>query len=305
MAKAHKWFKYNIEPSPTGVRPLFIWAGGKSKMWFHYKEIISQFQFDNYCEPFFGGGATLLKVLEENQHLKKRIVINDINDDIIRIYKSIQSDVDAFVQEMDRIESEYIPLNKEERSTFYFDFRKEHAFDYKKWEDTPTIEASHLYFLMKTGFNGIWQVNKNTGGRYGTPAGLLDQKKHVYDKKNVFAWNRLLQNVEIYSEDWKTCVDRIKEDNTFFFFDPPYRGGFADYDEGFDDDKQIELVKWCNNLQNSHTFFCNRDLGDGFFEKHRGELKMKKLHVTYTAGRKKKTDSGFEAMPATEILLYK
>ena len=158
---------------------------------------------------------------------------------------------------------------------------------------------------MKTGFNGLWQVNINTNGRYGTSAGLLNQRYIVYDRDNVFAWNRLLQNVEIYSEDWKTCVSRIKEDKTFFFFDPPYRGGFTDYDEKFDDSKQIELVKWCDNLQNSIAFFCNRDLEDGFFEKHRGGLKMKTFPVTYTAGRRSKTEDRFEAVPATEILLYK
>lgn len=296
------FFTCTIDPMPK-ASPLFMWAGGKSKMWDHYKNILAEFQFENYCEPFFGGGAMLLKVLIDRR--PKRIVINDINQSIMRIYKSIQSDVDTFTQVMDKLQNRYMPLNKQERWDFYSDLRDEHAFDYEKWKDTPTVEYAHLYFLMKTSFNGIWRSNRNA--RFGTPAGLLNQTDAVYDKKNVFAWNRILQNVEIYSEDWKTCVNRVNEDNTFFFFDPPYRGGDCDtlYGDAFDDDKQIELVKWCNDLQNSHVFFSNRDLDDGFFEKIQGSLKMKKFPIIYTVGQKEKTDDGYKAMPATEILLYK
>ena len=42
------------------VKPLFIWAGGKSKMMKHYAPLFpSRFDTDikSYSEPFFGGGA--------------------------------------------------------------------------------------------------------------------------------------------------------------------------------------------------------------------------------------------------------
>ena len=296
-----EWFEIENE-NYYSIRPLFIWAGGKSKMWKYYEPILKYVDFDNYCEPFFGGGAMLLKVLQLRPNLK-RIVINDINDGIVRIYKSIKHDVDNFIEEIDRLESSYISLDYDGRKKLYFDVRKEHAYDYKKWDET--IEAAHLYFLMKTGFNGIWQINKNTNNRYGTPNGLLNHKTNIYDKQNVKMWHDMLQRVVIYSEDWKVNVNRIKENNAFFFFDPPYRGGFADYNEVFSDENQVELVKWCNDLQNSKSFFCNREWNDGFFEKHKGDLQMKKFPVTYTVGRRKKTKNGFKAMPATEILLYK
>jgi len=304
------------------IRPLFIWAGGKNKMLKHYIPLMANLEFENYCEPFFGGGAMLLRVLVKNPNLK-RIVINDINDGIIRIYNSIKNDVNTFIHEMDRLEGEYIRLNKEERKKLYFEIRYEHAFDYEKWRETPSIEAAHLYFLMKTGFNGIWQVNQNTNGRFGTPSGLLNQVVNIYDKNNVMMWSEILQeNVEIYSEDWRDCVNRVEDNNTFFFLDPPYRGGFTKYGQDFDDDKQIEVVAFCKRLKNSKVFLCNRDEDDGFFEKYKGSLNLKRFEVIYTAGRRKKTErkeneyvkldksDGYDESPsydaklAKEILLY-
>ena len=303
----NKWFEYE-RMGFDKIKPLFMWAGGKNKVIKYYRDTDSliDVHYKNYCEPFFGGGAMLLEVLKKT-FISDRIVINDINDGIIRIYKAIKYDVDNFIQEMNKLESIYILLDYDARKKLYFDIRKEHAWEYEKWEDEPTIEAVHLYFLMKTGFNGIWQVNKNTNGRFGTPAGLLTQSKRVYDESNILLWSTMLneRDIEIYCEDWRNCVERVEDDNTFFFLDPPYRGGFTKYGEDFGDDKQIELVDFCKSLKKSTVFLCNRDLGDGFFEERKDDLKIRKFNITYTAGRRKKTKNGFEAMPAKEILLYK
>lgn len=303
----NKWFDYE-RTGIDKIKPLFIWAGGKNKVIKEYRNTDSliNYQYKNYCEPFFGGGAMLLEVLKKT-FISGRIVINDINDGIIRIYKSIKYDVDNFIQEVDGLESIYIPLDYDGRKKLYFDVRYEHAYDYKKWEDKSTTEAAYLYFLMKTGFNGIWQVNKNTNGRFGTPAGLLTQSKRVYDKNNVLMWSKILNDkkIEIYCEDWMNCVHRVEDDNTFFFLDPPYRGGFTKYDSGFNDENQIELLDFCKSVKNSTVFLCNRDLDDGFFDERKGNLKIRKFNITYTAGRRKKTENGFEAKPAIEVLLYK
>ncbi len=60
---------------------------------------------------------------------------------------------------------------------------------------------------MKTGFNGIFQINQNTNGRYGTPSGLLNQKKEVYNRDVIKWWHDVLQKTDIFSCDWKEVVD--------------------------------------------------------------------------------------------------
>ena len=164
------------------MKPLFIWAGGKNKMLKHYLPIMPK-QVDTYVEPFFGGGAMFCHIVQNYQ--PKKLVINDVNADIVRIYNSIKNDLPEFLVKLDSYCNIYLPMNKEDRKKYYFEVRHEHAYDFDKW--TEAEEAATLYFLMKTGFNGIFQINKNTNGRYGTPAGLLNQVDKVYELDVVFS----------------------------------------------------------------------------------------------------------------------
>jgi len=280
-------------------KPLFIWAGGKNKMLKHYLPIMPK-QVDTYVEPFFGGGAMFCHIVQN--YSPKKLVINDVNADIVRIYNSIKNDLPEFLVKLDSYCSVYLPMNKEDRKKYYFEVRHEHAYDYDKWSEAE--EAATLYFLMKTGFNGIFQINKNTNGRYGTPAGLLNQTDKVYEIDVVNWWNKALQNTEIMSGDWKECLKQVPdEDNTFVFLDPPYRDSFTSYGQTFGDEEQEKLIKYVRSRKLSTAFLCNRDAEDGWFEERLGKLIMDKFPVTYTAGRRKQTEEGFEAKQATEVLI--
>ncbi len=280
-------------------KPLFIWAGGKNKMLKHYLPIMPK-QVDTYVEPFFGGGAMFCHIVQN--YSPKKLVINDVNADIVRIYNSIKNDLPEFLVKLDSYCSVYLPMNKEDRKKYYFEVRHEHAYDFDKWSEAE--EAATLYFLMKTGFNGIFQINKNTNGRYGTPAGLLNQTDKVYELDVVNWWNQALQNTEVMSGDWKECLKQVPdEDNTFVFLDPPYRDSFTSYGQTFGDEEQEKLIKYVRSRKLSTAFLCNRDAEDGWFEERLGKLIMDKFPVTYTAGRRKQTDEGFEAKQATEVLI--
>lgn len=280
-------------------KPLFIWAGGKNKMLKHYLPIMPK-QVDTYVEPFFGGGAMFCHIVQNYQ--PKKLVINDVNADIVRIYNSIKNNLPEFLFKLDSYCNVYLPMNKEDRKKYYFEVRHEHAYDYDKWSEAE--EAATLYFLMKTGFNGIFQINNNTNRRYGTPAGLLNQKDKVYELDVVNWWNQALQNSEVMSGDWKECLKQVPdEDNTFVFLDPPYRDSFTSYGQTFGDDEQEKLIKYVRSRKLSTAFLCNRDAEDGWFEERLGKLIMDKFPVTYTAGRRKQTEEGFEAKQATEVLI--
>jgi len=280
-------------------KPLFIWAGGKNKMLKHYLPIMPK-QVDTYVEPFFGGGAMFCHIVQNYQ--PKKLVINDVNADIVLIYNSIKNNLPEFLVKLDSYCNVYLPMNKEDRKKYYFEVRHEHAYDYDKWSEAE--EAATLYFLMKTGFNGIFQINNNTNRRYGTPAGLLNQKDKVYELDVVKWWNQALQNSEVMSGDWKECLKQVPdEDNTFVFLDPPYRDSFTSYGQTFGDDEQEKLIKYVRSRKLSTAFLCNRDAEDGWFEERLGKLIMDKFPVTYTAGRRKQTEEGFEAKQATEVLI--
>ena len=277
------------------MKPLFIWAGGKTKVLKHYAPFMPS-SFETYYEPFFGGGAMFVHVM--NTYRPKNVVVNDINSDVINIYRAIKTDLNNFQQRLDYLESLYLPLDKEDRKKFYFDIRHLHAWEYEKW--SKTCEVATLYFLMKTGFNGIYQLNKNTNGRYGTPAGLLNQTDKIYDRDVLKWWNDALQNVEIKSGDWKDSV--TDDPNGFFFFDPPYRDSFADYGNGFGDDALESLLDFAD--KQNLVFVANR-ADDDWFENQSRSMRVHYFDITYTAGRRKKINGTFTAKKAREILLYK
>ncbi len=281
------------------MKPLFMWAGGKTKMIKKYKEYLPE-TFDSYCEPFFGGGAMFVWAYKKNP--QAYYFLNDSNTSIINIYYAIKHHMYRFIERMEFLSEEYLPLSKEDRKKMYYELRQEHAYDYEKWD--KTTEAATLYFLMKTGFNGIWQINKNTNNRYGTPAGLLNQKDKVYDKKNVVEWNRALQKCVLTNLDFSLTLPFV-DDGAFVFLDPPYRGSFTNYGTQSDDEFQASVAKHLDNCKKkgAYTLLSNRHIGDNFFLDKKGENEIVYFDVTYTAGRRKKTKEGYEAKKAVEILL--
>tara|TARA_Y100000592_G_scaffold55707_1_gene87611 strand:- start:675 stop:1535 length:861 start_codon:yes stop_codon:yes gene_type:complete len=282
------------------MKPLFMWAGGKNKMLKKYAKHLPT-SVEHYVEPFLGGGAMFIWAYKLNPEAE--FVLNDYNESVMAVYRAIKNDINPFIKRMDELQEKYMPLDKAARKKFYYDLREEHAFDYKKW--TRTEEAASLYFLMKTGFNGIWQINKNTGGRFGTPSGLLNQKTKVYDKDNVLAWHKALQRCKLMSGDYKETFPEVKS-NSYVFLDPPYRGSFTQYGVDFDDKMQNGVIKYLNDSTalGAYALMSNRDVGDGFFEARVGKNDIVYFDVTYTAGRRKKeADGSHSAKKAREILM--
>ena len=282
------------------MKPLFMWAGGKTRMIKKYTEYLPD-TFDHYVEPFVGAGAMFVWAYQKNP--EATFVLNDSNESIMRIYAAVRDDVDAFMLRVEELSDYYLPLDKAERKKFYYALRHEHAYEYDKWSDTG--EAATLYFLMKTGFNGIWQINQNTNGRFGTPCGLLNQKDKVYDRDNVMEWHTALQSCTLLAGDFGDTLTYVHR-GSYVFLDPPYRGSFTQYGVDFDDEVQQRVVDFLNDSKElgAYTLMSNRDVGDGFFEDRQDSNHLVKLDTTYTAGRRKKHDDGtFTAKKAVEILM--
>jgi len=338
------------------MKPLFMWAGGKTKLLEEFSPYLPD-SFSNYVEPFFGGGAMFTWAYEKNPDAS--YVINDLNHHIMGIYSSIRDDVDNFLDIVDSLEAEYLALapptykdvkkvngknkttwlphpegkpDKElekeykigrnqydwaklheirpTRRTFYFKTRAEYQKNLKEWD--LTTKSAYLYFLMKTGFNGVWQAKSDKKAKtdeniFNTPCGLMRQTDSIYGKKGkelVQEWSKALQNVEILSGDFTETLEHCSG-STFVYLDPPYRGGFADYNTQKDDEFQERVVEYFNNARDkgAYCLLSNRDLGDGFFEDRKGQNEIVRFDVTYTVGRKKKVENGHEATKATEILM--
>jgi DNA adenine methylase len=298
------------------MKPLYMWAGGKNKMIPKYQETpgIPLSGYDTYVEPFFGGGAMMIHIYENNPTVKK-FILNDINPEIVGLYRAIRDNVDEFIRECDSYCTHYLSLNKADRKKYFYDIRTQYITEsvYQTW--SATKESATLYFLMKTAFNGIWQSTKQAKGRFCTPCGLLNQKTSVYDVDNVREWNKFLQKVSIHSGEWKHCLGSNIEGRALFFFDPPYRDSFTQYGTDFGDEKHLELIDFCKKADSEQhlVMYCNRDAGDTFYTDNQGQLEISYYDIKYTAGRRATQTVSTEgaedttvktAKAAKEVLLY-
>ncbi len=271
------------------MKPLFMYAGGKTKLLKHYRPIFENLpDSGTYVEPFFGGGA-VFSVLGAH----KRSFVNDVNTELMGIYEAVRDNPDVFIAECTRGAQRV--LRSKDRKATYYEMRSEY------WE-SPTPEK--LYVLMRCSFNGVWQTCRDSHGLFGTPAGLLTQSRpdQIVDSALIHEWSALLGNAVITSTDFENVP---VPDGSVVYLDPPYRGSFTTYGKKFGDDEQMRVVEWAKKMSMTSTvLFANRDNWDNFFENLLGDVDadFHYFDVVYTAGRRKQVDGGYEALPAREFL---
>lgn len=272
------------------VKPFLKWAGGKGQL---IKEIEKYYPFENdritkYAEPFVGGGAVLFDIL--SKYNLDEIYISDINAELINTYLIIQGYIDDIIELLSIYQNRYVPLEKEERKTYYSDKRNRFNELKVNGNETENIEkAALMIFLNKTCFNGLYRVNRK--GLFNVPMGAY-KNPLICDEKNLRNVSEKLQKVRIVCADYRKSADFIDE-HTFVYFDPPYRpltetAGFTAYTENlFDDKAQIELAEFVEQINKkgakvvvSNSDPKNSNTDDDFFDNIYSSHKIKRVEAT-------------------------
>ena len=260
------------------VKPFVKWAGGKGslipQLTNFYPYQLKDGIITKYVEPFVGGGAVLIDILQKYE--VKEAYAFDINIDLINCYNVIKNDVNELITKLKQMESEFLNLDSDDREKYFYDVRKEYN-SYKISEkELSTKRAAEFIFLNRTCFNGLYRVNRK--GEFNVPFGKYKNPK-ICDSNNLANLSCLLQKVVFKYGDYKKsseCVDNT----TFVYFDPPYRplsisSGFTSYTkEDFNDENQKELASYYRELDNkdaklmlSNSNPKNTNKEDDFFEK--------------------------------------
>lgn len=280
--------RYN-NSNEKSARPFLKWAGGKGQL---LKEIEQYYPFNSnitkYAEPFVGGGAVLFDILSKFDI--EEVYISDINAELMNSYSIVKYNIDELIYTLKTYQAEYIPLDTEERKSYYIE--KRHRFNYLKVNGNEAVnieKAALMIFLNKTCFNGLYRVNKK--GLFNVPMGAY-KNPMICDEKNLREVSAKLQNVRIVCGDYRESAEFIDE-HTFVYFDPPYRpltdtAGFTAYTENlFNDEEQIELARFVDEMNRkgakivvSNSDPKNLNTEDDFFENIYNAHKIKRVEAT-------------------------
>lgn len=216
------------------------WAGGKRQLLPQIKERMPE-KYNNYYEPFVGGGAVTFELLPANA------LINDINKALINAYKQICNVPEAFLEAVTRLDTEMGNRTEILGKEYYYSLR-EHYND-KLMKAEYDVELAALFvFLNKHCFNGLYRVNGK--GLFNVP--YNNNRRASVDENVIKNISEYLQGITITAGDFeKACADAQKGD--FIFLDSPYAPlnptSFESYTkEGFDIESHRRLAKLYEEL---------------------------------------------------------
>lgn len=195
----------DVEP----VNPIAPYIGGKSKLAKTIISIIDTVPHITYAEPFVGMGGIFFR----RSKRPKSEVINDINQDLITLFRVIQRFYPYFKNELRfRLASraEFERLTAQQPDTL-LDLER----------------AARFLYLQRLGFGGK-VAGRNFGVCYEKPSRFNVSQLIPY----LEDLNERLQSVLIECKPYYEFIPQFDRDGTLFFLDPPYWNSENYYGKG-------------------------------------------------------------------------
>ncbi|NTV22144.1 MAG: DNA adenine methylase [Candidatus Yonathbacteria bacterium] len=242
-------------------KPFVKWVGGKRQLLKQFRDmgLYPPVEFNpeknRYFEPFVGGGAVFFDLLPQKAFL------SDMNSELITTYNVIKNDVEKLIMSLKKHKHEkeyYYSIREKDPSTM-----------------TDVAVASRFIYLNRTGFNGMYRVNKS--GKYNVPFGK-NKNPLICDETNLRRVSETLKHVEIARDDYKNVLKKAKKGD-FIYFDPPYHpvnktAAFTSYTpDGFREKEQIELRDTFLKLHKRGCFVMLSNSDAPFINKIYSEVK--------------------------------
>ena len=189
------------QETPTVINeplPFVKWAGGKRCL---IKEMESNLpeKFNNYYEPFVGGGALFFAIARD----LNTAYLSDFNFQLMLTYSVIKNDPEKLIAQLRNHANQH---SKE----YYYKIRSHHN------AKDPIYIAARLIYLNKTCYNGLFRVNKS--GHFNVPMGKY-KNPNIVQESNIRNCHRALQIANIECREFDTI---LPEYGDFVYYDPPY-----------------------------------------------------------------------------------
>lgn len=246
--------------------PIIPWPGGKRRL---LKHLYPHFPaHECYVEAFAGGAAALL--LRPTPAPVE--VLNDINGDLVRLYRCVRHHLDEFVRQ------------------FRWSLVSRQMFEWAQLEHPDTLtdiqRAARFYYLQKLAFGG-----KVSGQNFGYVASGSGPRLNLLRiEEELSAVHVRLANVIVENLPWHDCLQRYDRPATLHYLDPPYLQTEG-YGVDFPFSEYERMAELMRGLQGRAVLSINdhpdtRRVFEGF--------PMVPLQIRYTVGRAGRNDAARE-----------
>lgn len=214
----------------SNITPFVKWAGGKRQLLSQIRERLPE-TYNNYYEPFVGGGAVIFDLLPANA------LINDINKALINAYRQICDSPEEFLTAVNNLDAKMWEDGKG-----YYYFLRQRYNDKLMREEYDVELAALLVFINKHCFNGLYRVNGQ--GLFNVP--YNNSRRKSIDQEAIAAASKYLKGIRITDGDFEAALKEAKRGD-FVFIDSPYAPlnptSFESYTkEGFDIESHRRLA---------------------------------------------------------------
>lgn len=180
------------------AQPIIPWIGGKRRL---ASQILETFpEHSCYVEPFCGAAAIFFA--------KERVkveVLNDINGDLVNLYRVLQHHLEEFVRQ------------------FKWAISSRQLFEWAKMTAPVTLtdiqRAARFFYLQKLAFGG-----KVDGQTFGTATTAPARLNLLRIEEDLSAAHLRLSGVTVEHLPWDMCLERYDRPHTLVYMDPPYWG---------------------------------------------------------------------------------
>lgn len=188
-----------LAPDVRPLKPFIKWAGGKTRL---LPKLLPHLPatFDDYYEPFLGGGAMFFAA---RHRMSGTAHLHDLNEELINAWVAIRDCPSALQAELDT-------LKEQDSEEFYYSMRTRQPVE-------PLERAARFIYLNQTSWNGLWRVNR--WGAFNVPWGRRPFRG--LDDDVVAVLEAVLKDAVITVEDFRTTLTRPQAGD-FVYLDPPY-----------------------------------------------------------------------------------
>lgn len=234
--------------------PMVPWVGGKRRLAPQILPLLPEHTC--YVEPFAGAAAMFFAKAPV-----KVEVLNDVNGDLVSLYRVVQHHLDEFVRQF------RWALTSRQLYAWLHETRPETLTDIQR--------AARFFYLQKCGFGG-----KVQGQTFGTATTAPSRLNLLRIEEDLSAVHLRLHQVFIEHLDWVNCIERYDRPHTLFYLDPPY-WGTEGYGVDFGLEQYARMAELLRTIKGKAAVSVN-DIPE-MRQAFKG-LAMKRLAIKYTVG---------------------